>query len=504
MNKKISVLIESGKLRSGAVKHFLNWFIVATIALPSFTLAQSMAEFEQWKRQYMGEFKQYKDEMDREFADFLKQRWKPFDTEVGIVRDVAPKPVVIPVAPEVEEKPVPVTRPVLPEPVISEKTLPRMIPKPVVIVPPPPPVVISEKTVEIEFLGYPLSIVDGLSGSVNLSGVTASQAGIQQKFSELAQSDYPKTIQQLVRIKRQLKLNDWAYVRLVQQFSEQLSSSQNALSVVGWFLLLKSDLDARIAFDSSRIYLLVPSKQNLYDVAYFKYGTQKYYSLTQQKQLPANLYSYDGNYPKNLNLSDFALSESINSLGDEELKRLGFSFQSKAYELEVPYNKNTLNFLSSYPQMDINQYFQTPVNSVTASALLSQLRPMVNDMREKEAVDFLLRFVQKAFRYETDQDQFGKENYLFVEETLFYPASDCEDRSVLFAWLVKNLLNLNVIGLDFPGHVATAVELSNPLGDVINYQRRQYTIADPTYINATAGMKMPQFKNITPRVIAIL
>jgi len=100
--------------------------------------------------------------------------------------------------------------------------------------------------------------------------------------------------------------------------------------------------------------------------------------------------------------------------------------------------------------------------------------------------------------------QFGKENYLFPEETLYYPYSDCEDRSILFAWLVHSLLGMDVIGLDYPGHVATAVQFKgNVGGDAIQYNGRRYVVADPTYINASVGMTMPDFKNAKPGVIEI-
>jgi len=109
--------------------------------------------------------------------------------------------------------------------------------------------------------------------------------------------------------------------------------------------------------------------------------------------------------------------------------------------------------------------------------------------------------VQTAFHYKTDHEQFGKENYLFIEETIFYPSSDCEDRSIIFAWLVENLINIKVIGLDFPGHVATAVLLEKPIGSTIKHGQDLYTIADPTYINATAGKRMPKYENNEPKLI---
>jgi len=110
--------------------------------------------------------------------------------------------------------------------------------------------------------------------------------------------------------------------------------------------------------------------------------------------------------------------------------------------------------------------------------------------------------VQTGFKYQTDDNQFNRENYLLPEETLFYPYSDCEDRSFIFAYLVKRLIGLEVIGLGFPGHVATAVGFSSHVpGDHVVVNNKKFTVCDPTYINAVAGMTMPQYRGTTPEVI---
>ena len=116
----------------------------------------------------------------------------------------------------------------------------------------------------------------------------------------------------------------------------------------------------------------------------------------------------------------------------------------------------------------------------------------------------LLRFVQTAFEYQTDDEQFGREKYLIPDETLYYGICDCEDRSILFAHLVRKLVGLPVVGLDYPGHIATAVQFSQRLpGAYVNYEGEDYLICDPTYINADIGMVMPQFKDTPPVLIGL-
>ena len=133
-----------------------------------------------------------------------------------------------------------------------------------------------------------------------------------------------------------------------------------------------------------------------------------------------------------------------------------------------------------------------------------QLKPLVDGKSELEAVNLLLRFVQTSLKYKTDEGQFGIENYLFPEETIFYPYSDCEDRSIFFAWLVRNLLGLEVVGLDYPGHIAAAVRFNEKVkGDAFRMNGKRYVVTDPTYINASAGMSMPDFKKSKPGIIRI-
>ncbi len=114
-------------------------------------------------------------------------------------------------------------------------------------------------------------------------------------------------------------------------------------------------------------------------------------------------------------------------------------------------------------------------------SVLTELKPLVEDKDEVEAVNLLLHFVQTAFSYKTDQDQFVTER--------FHPARPP---------------GLDVIGLDYPGHVATAVGLKSEVsGDAVAHEGTRYIVCDPTYVNADVGMSIPKLASITPGVIPI-
>lgn len=53
---------------------------------------------------------------------------------------------------------------------------------------------------------------------------------------------------------------------------------------------------------------------------------------------------------------------------------------------------------------------------------------------------------------------------------------------------------MDVVLIDYPGHIATAVHFATPVeGASVMHGGKSYVICDPTYIGASIGMEMPDF-----------
>ena len=480
-----------------------SWLVITTCLSLLFAVmaAEASSEFEQWMRQQSQgvqaqkkEFQEYKDKRDKEFTAFLKTNWKAVDIVKGNVRDEEPKPVVIPVAPDKPVSAAHVEKPVVVS--VPESKIDKAVAAPVISV--------EGKPLNVDFYGRQLRFYyDGVL-TQNLSA-NINKEVVSDYWSVLSRADYEDLISQLIAQKESLRLNDWAFASLINTLALSVNHNRKNESVLlSWFLLVKSGYKARIAYNSNSIYLLLPSEHEMFDVPFFTYNNKRYYTvaLDGTKQQPGQVYTYDGEYPQATKILDMQVSAAVASSDQSERRHLSFKFDGKLYNIDVAYDRGRVKFFRTYPQLNLNLYFGAGVYKVTATPLQKQLASHMHEMSEQQAVNFLLRFVQTSLKYETDEEQFGEENYLFPEESLFYPYSDCEDRAVLFAWLVSSLLNLNVIGLDYPGHVAAAVEFNETVaGDSISYKGRQYIVTDPTYINANAGMTMPGFKKYKPEVI---
>ena len=128
----------------------------------------------------------------------------------------------------------------------------------------------------------------------------------------------------------------------------------------------------------------------------------------------------------------------------------------------------------------------------TLLPLLEVLDNALDGKSEVESVNMILDLIQYGFDYKTDDEQFGREKYNYIEEDFYYSACDCEDRAVLFSVLTEIILERDVVLLEFPNHLSAAVCFSEPVdGDYIEYKGKKYYICDPTYIGANAGMMMP-------------
>ena len=128
------------------------------------------------------------------------------------------------------------------------------------------------------------------------------------------------------------------------------------------------------------------------------------------------------------------------------------------------------------------------------NSLKVSFEPLIKGKSQSEALDIILNFVQNAFKYQVDNKQFNREKVMFPSETIFYPYSDCEDRAILFSYIVKILLGMDVVGVKYPNHMATAVKIQEKIkGEYILNGKKAYIVADPTYINARIGMSMPKF-----------
>ena len=352
---------------------------------------------------------------------------------------------------------------------------------------------------KIAYGGLAFYLNNSLNRKCSLNGL--NENAIADAYEALCNSDYKPLLADCAQIRKDLRLNDWGVFTLVRQVADTYCGTANESIVMQQFLLNEMGYKARMARKATgdKMMLFVATDCAIYAHPYITLNGQNYYNLSGNNE-QCQFYMCQKDSPKAKNSVGMQLKEA--PLFPGTVVSSTHQAKGSAARVTVDVPKALMDFYKDYPQCDYSVYFNAPVNAAMENRILSSLAPLVQGRNEADAANILINFVQTAFQYQTDGQQFGYEKPFFVEELFYYPYSDCEDRAMLFSYLVRKLLGLDVVLLDYPEHIATAVRFNgNVSGDYLMVNGRKYTVCDPTYIGASIGMTMPRYKTVSAKVL---
>ncbi len=501
-----------------------------SLALLLSTSVLSAQNFEDFKRSQADSFKKYKDERDNAFKKYLTQQWEAYNAYKGTPLYEEPKPKTIaPARPEkvksvgpkvsIQIKPVehvepkPVQKFIVIEPVpVKPKTEEPEIQtqKPIVVITPvQEPVKVKEaqkvikKDIAFNFYGTLLGF-DIPHGIKNAKFYPQNQKGISNFFDVAASSKYNELISEISRVSKVMNLNDWGVYLLVFDISHRIFSNENEIKLFSWFVFNKLGYAVKVGLAEKHIVLMHYSKKIIYSTPNYNFANDKFYVIANYgKGNVGQLYSYKQNYPGADKALDLSIDTLPNFTSEMKTKTLIFEEYGNSYSIPFEYNQNLIDFMATYPQADYETFFNAPLDGRTYKDIASSLKKYVDGKKISDAMNFVLHFVQNSFEYERDDQQFGREKVMFAQETLYFNKSDCEDRAILFSYLIKELFGISVEGVKYKDHMATAL-LVPMQGDKVVNGNRELVVADPTYINASIGQSMPKYKSLRPESFIII
>ena len=514
---------------------------------------QQRAEYKQYKSEQQKAFDEFRKKVNDEYADFMKHAWEPMEPQPAVepVKEKVVPPVVYK---EPEPQPKEEVKPDKPQPkedvqttkpdpkqdvavkqdTAKEEELVKVDPlaklegkqdqikskpiaiQPVVIVlpkptPAPDPIIPTIEPTEdptsgisVRFYGTAIKINFPEPDKFKLKSL--NEDDLSDAWKELSEDAYNVTLKDALNARKKYQLCDWAYVELLRQVTEKQYGVSNEAVFVQDYLLTQSGYRVRLGASETKLYLLVASQYDLFNRSYFTIDGVKFY-VVDGKVSGLKVCKAPFENEKTLSMQIAQPQKLANVASDERTltSKRGVTAKSKV-------NKNDISFFDKYPEACIGGdgttkwavYANTPLSPEIKQSLYPQLKATTDKLGEKEAVGAILNWVQTAFKYEYDDKVWGHDRVFFAEETLYYPACDCEDRSILFSRLVRDILGLDVVLLYYPGHLATAVHFTQPVkGDYLTYKGKDYVVCDPTYINAGVGRTMPGMDNQKAKVIAL-
>jgi len=328
-----------------------------------------------------------------------------------------------------------------------------------------------------------------------------SEDSVSGFWKSFARSNSNQLVDQLMDYRDLLGLGDWGYFQLVKATSNHIFAG-NVLNadLLAWALMIRSGFDVRLAFNQNSTTILFPCENTIYAKQFVVIGQKRFYLDREMKsQL---LVTSQHPFPDNVGMIDLNFYKSVNFIGKLTIRKYSLLWNDRNYLFSMRYNPDLIRFYHDYPQTDPTVYFGAPVSSVLKEDLMGQLYPMLSKMDRPKAAAFLQQFVEKEFSFIPGKQTGGFSQSRFTEEMIASKSGDDRSKAVLFSWLVRVLLRLPVVGVQFPGYYSTAVCYDTPLdGNYYYLNRGKYYITDPSFINAPIGMTMPVFEGLTPQLI---
>lgn len=378
--------------------------------------AQTFEErYNEFKNAAKKEYDDFRLAVNKEYADFMRQAWEYY--KVAPVIPVPKEEVIPPVIySQKDEKEDPT---VLPYEEIVVPPLPEEQPKPIV------PIKEDEKATDyfkFVFLGTEGRV--RISDSISFKIKTSNEETLASTWKYLSQLSLNNLIRDCLELRIRHRLCDWAYLQMLQCLSESLlGKDTNEALFLQSFLFNQSGYKMRLAYSQNgKLFLLIASKYQIYDMSYYEIDGEYYYPLNCQEE---GLYICTVSYPKEQSLSlaiDKDMALSIIKTKERVLKAEGCPMQ-----VSVNVNRNLIDFYNNYPTSMIDDdfgtrwtmYANTPINSESRESLYAQLKKQIHGKNEWIVVNMLLNFVQTAFVYEYDDKVWG-EDRAFLQRKLSF------------------------------------------------------------------------------------
>ena len=470
-----------------------------------FAQSSNEGSFDDFVKSLQADFDDFRNKCNEEYATFLNNPWKAFEGEKPV-----PKPKEEPVPPVVyEDDGTPAPKPApLPYDEIVPVPQPQPQPKPVEPIKDESPV--SAPKVSFTFFGTGLQVGFDRSSLVKLGGV--DEGDVSRAWSAMSgNAAYDGLLSECLRLREERKLDDWPYLEMLRAVSESIcGKGSNESTLLMAYLFCQSGYKMRLARGGNgTLYMLYASKHHIYDISYYRIDGETYFVYGES---PRSLHVSRAAFPREQSLSLLLVRQPVLAMSPTPKK----TRRAKRYpDVGVTFsvNKNLMDFYSTYPTSMVGDnfvtrwamYANTPLDDNVKAQIYPALKSAVSGCGQLEAVNKLLNFVQTGFEYEYDDKVWGGDRAFFAEESLHYPYCDCEDRSILFTHLVRDLLGLRCILIYYPGHLASAVEFTQGVapGDYIKLGDDKFTVADATYIGAEVGRTMPGMDNEKAKVILL-
>lgn len=518
------------------LKHRISSFLFISLAMSA--SAQVPAGFEEFRKGIHKDFDQFKTRILEHYADFLAGEWHEYESLEAEQKYSSPKPSSIPVAEYIEsdeaseqkkntllrmgfgkmagslaDYATPTNSPVLDwirssANLYNAKAEETSIPKEDANTSAETADILSTNGIVSEYDGeifnfygmkfalpkVDFSIRDSIKSTLDFSYQW-------QEFEKEKLAD--RVIPGIKKIQEVSGISDYLVFEMIMAYLDNKFPGADDASKMSatHYILTNMGFGVRIAMDNNNNpFILIPFTTKIFGRSGLKLA-KTFYVFSTPGRPHVNRVGLNSPYLPDNAASGADLNLHIDRL-NLPMKPYHYSFEHNGLKIEGDMNENVIPMLYRYPQMETTEFAKSSLLPDVRNDVVNQLKNQLGGEDPIESADKILSLIQYSFPYACDDEFHGFEKPYFFEETLFYPKSDCEDRSIFYSYLLWNALNVENDLIAYPNHEATALKADKVWGGMSHYTdgTSKYFISDPTYLGAPTGQCMPHLEGVSPTI----
>ncbi len=342
-------------------------------------------------------------------------------------------------------------------------------------------------TYEVDLYGHDLTVsVLGFKKSISFP---LNEKNITEQFQLFESADLTDLLAQMDNYSAEFGMDDMAYLLFTQKVCKSIFGSNQTAKLLEYTLLKRKGYNILLGYS--------PEEVTVYGYLDFKVLNTTFINYQ-------GLVYTDLSFAQNMETCEEQLLEKIsggrailinetrppfyNAL--EKKYKLHFNFDNNTYFYNGVLNQSLAAYYQELPDIEFGPiYLNYQLSDKAKSNLVKDIKYDMEGMSPMHKIDFLLSFAQQAFPYKKDMDAIGKEKFAFPEEVLSNNFADCEDKSVFFAYMVREVFQMQSIALIYfqQHHLNVAVAINSKDGYNFVFNNQKYIVCEPSGIGFVPG-----------------
>ncbi|MCW3083932.1 MAG: hypothetical protein JWP12_1298 [Bacteroidetes bacterium] len=310
-----------------------------------------------------------------------------------------------------------------------------------------------------------------------------NSATINDLSNYIYRYDCESIIKQLKALSQKLNLDDIGYSFLLQDFTSSLSIDENYKNIINYCLLKKSGYNVQLLYliHETAVYDKV-NYQFLHSLGFFYNGD----------------YYCEISFDKNKEVKDMSRFRDLNLNGSNSFKlepnkkpnfkskiinkTISFIYKEKTMNVTIKINEQLKLYSDRIPAMSVGKsYLSAFISNEFKTSIINQFKVLFQKNDTTTNLNILLTFCQ-SLPYKDDREIWGQDRIFNPEQTISSDFSDCEDRVLLFSYLIKEIYGLKSVALNYADkdHLNIAINYNSKKFDHISYKMNSYTFCEPT------------------------